>query len=786
MSKFEAFFGKYEHHDVRLDAVTFPYSLDDFQKHSLRALELDHHILVTAHTGCGKTTVAEYATGRQVKLGKRVIFTTPIKALSNQTCNDLKRKYPTWSVGIRTGDIEIDPDAQVIVMTTEILRNELFKIGTSLSRIDFNQVGCVIFDEVHYMKDRERGHVWDESFMMMPANIQMVLLSATFPNATELGLWLAQTTHRDVNWTSTEQRVVPLTHYIMGPDRLHEIVSSTGVFNSAELKVAAKDYNFKPSKLNDYLNRLNVASLLPAFFFCFSRKKCREYAHSISSMFIDSCESSEVARLFDNYVRLLGKDFECMGQTAELRQLVLKGVCYHHSGLVPALKEVVELILSKGLIKVLFVTETFAAGVNLPARTVVFTGLKKFDDHAGGLRYLHPEEYCQMAGRAGRRGLDHAGTVILLPFHPSETLDQDTLYPIIKGKIADLVSRFKIDVPFVLKVISSNSGRNLVGFAEESMLSHSTAKTISEIRTDISIYESELKGSEWTVAFLTSGFAAKYCGLMQGMKINKNERVKTLREFDELPQAERKKITQAIALRGTREELRAKIATSTDELYAHENFIRITVKRLLTYLYDQGYLCLLHDEPEDFVYLSDSLTVKGLIASQINECNPILLTELLTGGLLSDLSTDQVLGVLGLFISDKEEEDDRMTSSSALGLSSVIEKVNQLVEQLASAESKHGLAGELDSYWNLSRGCVEIAMLWGSGCSIADIYAVTSMHEGNFVRCMLKLRSICESIISICELPFKGCEVLRKKLERYEVLIVRGIVTPESLHLRLG
>lgn len=431
--------------------LSFPYDLDEFQLHAINAIDDDKNVLVTAHTGSGKTSVAEYAIQHGIKKGGKVIYTSPIKALSMQLYSNFRKKYPRWDIGIKTGDISVkEKNSQVVIMTTEILRNMIF--GNSL-----DGVNTVIFDEVHWIKDKNRGTVWEECIIMLPEEIQMVMLSATLPDAESFGSWVAKCKGRDVVYSTTDKRVVPLSHYIMRPNKSFLPLKLPGDPFRRENYTKCLSDRHDERQLDDYLKKIQ----LPALFFCFSRYKCRKYAGMVNATLHDSKTSSKISNLFDKLMRNFSSDYRVLKETREVKRMLVKGVGYHHAGLPPALKEVVQELFSMGLIKVLFVTETFAAGVNMPAKSVVFTGLTK-PIESGGYRFVNTEEYTQMAGRAGRRGLDTTGNVIILPLGTSKVPRCDQMEKIMCGEVGKIESSFRLDPRFFLNCIIN--GMDSYGF----------------------------------------------------------------------------------------------------------------------------------------------------------------------------------------------------------------------------------------------------------------------------------------------------------------------------------
>ena len=438
----------------------YPYPLSDFQKYAIEAIVEAQHVLVTAHTGSGKTLPAEFAIQHFTQLGKKVIYTSPIKALSNQKYYEFTKKFPTISFGLFTGDIKTNPDAQVLIMTTEILMNYLFTSTINTQSPDANHalqfqidiqndLACVVFDEVHYINDADRGQTWEKTILMLPRHIQMVMLSATIDNPAGFARWCEkEDTEPDakcVYLASTNHRVVPLTHYgflttteavyktIRDKETQKEIrensnnlillQNATGSFNEVNAKKIDKIKNLfetnririnRKHTLNQLSSFLRENEMLPAIAFVFSRKNVEACAHDITVTLTEfdskigytvRNECEQIIRKLPNY-----KEYLELPEYNSLVSLLEKGIGIHHSGMIPILREIVELMISKRYIKLLFATESFAIGLDCPIKTAIFTGLTKFDGHTE--RFLLAHEYTQMAGRAGRRGIDTIGHVV--------------------------------------------------------------------------------------------------------------------------------------------------------------------------------------------------------------------------------------------------------------------------------------------------------------------------------------------------------------------------------------
>lgn len=380
-------------------AKQYKFELDFFQKLSICAIERDESVMVSAHTSCGKTVVAEYAIAQSIRNNQRVVYTSPIKALSNQKYRELQEEF--GDVGLMTGDVTINPTASCLVMTTEIFRNMLYR-GSEIIR----EVHWVIFDEIHYMKDKERGVVWEETIILLPPHVRMVFLSATIPNALEFAEWVCYISMQPVHVVYTEKRVIPLLHYFYTDD-LYLIKEHNFDLKNFTRALAGP---VKKADLGKAVGRLLDQINVPAVIFSFSRKDCEQYAVGVKKDFNSPEEKEMVRTIFDNAVASLREEDRKIPIIEKMLPLLQRGVGIHHSGLLPIIKEIVEILFQESLLKVLFATETFSIGLNMPAKTVVFTSLNKFDGVSR--RLLTSGEYIQMSGRAGRRGLDDQGIAV--------------------------------------------------------------------------------------------------------------------------------------------------------------------------------------------------------------------------------------------------------------------------------------------------------------------------------------------------------------------------------------
>lgn len=429
----------------------FPHTLHDFQKWAIQAIVEKNHVLITAHTGSGKTLPAEFAIRHFHAKGLKTIYCSPIKSLSNQKFYDFGNKYPEISIGVITGDVKCNPDADVLIMTTEVLLNKLYQIYSTSplppSSISFDmdierELGCVVFDEVHYINDLHRGFVWENSLMMLPPQVQLVLLSATIDAPEKFAKWVENRVSHNpkqrpavdipqkknstregacgetvgfpqkkiVYLATNTKRAVPLTHYsfITTPTGIYKAIkdktleqeiknivdkpiviqNARGEFddvgyrkitNALRLFSEKKVYVRRPQVLNNLARYMFANGMLPALCFLFSRKQIEAAARELTTVVLE--DDSKVPYTIDRECRAIMEklpnyeEYLNLPEYSQMVALLRKGVAVHHSGILPPIREMVELLFLKGFIKILFCSETLAVGINMPVKTVIFTVL---------------------------------------------------------------------------------------------------------------------------------------------------------------------------------------------------------------------------------------------------------------------------------------------------------------------------------------------------------------------------------------------------------------------------
>lgn len=532
-------------------ARTWPFELDTFQKEAVYHLENGDSVFVAAHTSAGKTVVAEYAIALAAKHMTKAVYTSPIKALSNQKFRDFRQEFD--DVGILTGDVQINAEASCLIMTTEILRSMLYR-GADLLR----DVEYVIFDEVHYVNDIERGVVWEEVIIMLPEHVTLILLSATVPNTYEFASWVGRTKKKDVYVISTPKRPVPLEHFLWADKAMHKIVDANKKFldqgwkeanvamsgrDSAKGAAPAENATFQrggttarggnrgqaqrggaqkpggqrgrgqPQRSVGNIARtgrgggrttaaqdrnvwvhlvqhLRKHELLPACIFVFSKNRCEQNADALSNLdFCTATEKSASHMIIERSIARLKPDDRNLPQIRRLRELLSRGIAVHHGGLLPIVKEIVEILFAKTLVKVLFATETFAMGLNLPTRTVVFSGFRKHDGRT--FRELLPGEYTQMAGRAGRRGLDPVGSVIIVNQGNEEAPPAATLKQMILGDPTKLRSQFRLTYNMILNLLRVEALK-IEEMIKRSFSENATQALLPEQEKHVKLSESDL------------------------------------------------------------------------------------------------------------------------------------------------------------------------------------------------------------------------------------------------------------------------------------------------------
>lgn len=798
-----------------------PYSfpLDPFQQHAISAIAKEENVLVCAKTGSGKTLVGEYQIYHSLKKGKRVFYTTPIKSLSNQKFNDLKHQFSDASVGIMTGDLKFCPNAQIVIMTTEILRNLLYKRGTTTEHlgltasISLDDLDAVIFDECHYINDRDRGSVWEETMILLPPQVRMVMLSATLDHPEYLAAWLGELKQVPVHLIETQYRIVPLTHYVMNVEKeqLIPIMDRNEVYEEKKYKewllhrqgkeaderayqrkvITAKDSGAKGGidgkvhvnhfvyQLNETVRILQKKELLPALFFVLNRKQCEAYAKKIEFPLIDSADTAAVKHIIQFHLHRYMKDLEHMEQYYSIYDLLCKGIAFHHSGLLPMLKEIVEILFSKGYVKLLFCTETFAVGLNMPTKTVLFAGLKKYDDLTGTMRMFRTDEYMQMAGRAGRRGKDDKGVVIYLP--EREPVEPSEMYSMLKGARTPITSRMTFNYEFILKTLQSSEPdqpMKWLQIMERSYWHRQRQNDIAELEQEIEKITKEIDAKQIKDEEVRNGckMRAHWEHLIK-TTVNAQRR-EAQKQLDGLKNRQvGPKWIQAQTDYQVVRELEWKKTQLQEDLKAlRSNSIQI--QQSIKALHQLGYIA----HADSSTLTRKDLTLKGTLATEVNEAHPILLTELYTRGLFKDLSHTEIIMILACF---HESKEDGEPSLEDLSLTEKVRTILYEMDRVAYDGVEVDIRYETgeDGYWDISTNMIEPLKMWMEGESSTAICKAHNLFEGNFIRSVLKTANMVDELISMATYC-QHIELLNQLIELRQQL-VREVIVSDSLYLHL-
>ena len=791
----------------------YPYPLSDFQKHAIASIVEGSHVLITAHTGSGKTLPAEFAIRYFKERGKRVIYTSPIKALSNQKYYEFSRKYPEITFGLFTGDIKTNPEADVLIMTTEILMNTLFKSKEEPSlhfKIDIeNELAAVVFDEIHYINDPERGQTWEKTLLMLPGHIQRIMLSATIDSPEIFAKWCEKATSKPVYLTGTYHRVVPLTHYgfVAVPEtvlksiknkteqqeirknanKLIMIQSDDGKFQETGYKTiknvqkTLETHPFTKRKfvLNELASFLKEKEMLPAIGFVFSRKHVELCALEITTNLLvdDSKTPYTIRRDCEQIIRRLSnyEEYLRLPEYEILVKLLEKGIGIHHSGMIPILREIVELFISQKQIQLLFATESFAIGLDCPIKTAFFVGLNKFD--GTNERILHSHEYTQMAGRAGRRGIDTIGNVI----HCNNLFSLPTQMEyeaMMGGKPQNLVSKFRISYSLVLNLLKTPfSMDDIVQFINQTMLFEELQKSKRGQQQTIKSLEDKVdakkKSLEWNRTSDADCLQYIECEKMDKAVNKKKKEIQ--REM--LRIQENRTYKEDVEKWKEFLRLQKELKTETEQYAFMDEYIYVQVRQICDVLSAKGFI-----ENGETI----TLTTSGSIAVNIAEIHPLIWTEcMLECNYFADFSAKQLVGLFSCFTDIKVSQEHRtfMPKSEDVLLKKKIGELQEKYVKYDSLETEKDIRSGIRYVDALNYDIVDESMEW-CNCKteeeckwfIQTKLADKSIQIGDFTKAMMK-------VVTIAKELSEGPEEWLHKLSEIEGMVLKYIATSQSLYV---
>lgn len=750
----------------------FPFELDDFQKDACKYIDEGKSVVVCAPTGAGKTVIAQHAIHRALEEGKRIFYTTPLKALSNQKYYDFGEKYGQDKVGLLTGDTSINRSAQIVVMTTEVFRNMLY--GTNFGAVADNlkDVKYVVLDEVHYMNDEQRGTVWEESIIYCPTNVQIIALSATVANADELTDWI-NTVHSKTELVNTDFRPVPLRFYYFDssqPDKLLPLLTPSGQLNK-KIKPEKRQWgkhgkNKQKSPVRNVVRNLAAQDMLPAIYFTFSRKKCDEQMEKCSSLeLVTPYEQARIRQFIDDYI---AENPHLYGN--KHIEYLLQGVASHHAGLLPAWKNLVEKLFQQGLIKVVFATETLAAGINMPARSTVISSISKRTD--SGHRKLTASEFLQMSGRAGRRGMDEIGyvTIVGSAFDTPEDVAE-----LVLSDANPLESRFSPSYSMVLNLLQRFS---LEESKELILKSFGYFSAGSRLQPILKLYEANENEKEQRVFICQHKISdedfLKYDKLRHLYVQNRI----TYKKICKQEQAKKRPLSpEVIAFKNSNKELLEKLHSypcdNCNRYKKHaknlEVLARIEVRQAKlekemerqrdiywnkflahrSVLYDFGYL------KEDYP------TPHGVTTSQIRSENELFISEIIFSNVLEGLSPSQLAAVICAVTTE-----DLRIDIPYLPFSQTVRKTLNLIRNIRRKVEKVQNRYQVESPCYINPYFSSLIELWVEGAEWETITEQIDMGEGDIVRAFKRTVDVLRQFTTIDNVPESLVFTAREAIEK--------------------
>ncbi len=758
----------------------FPYRLDDFQMNGCWGIQNNKNVLITAHTAAGKTTIAEYAIALSIHLGKKVIYTSPIKTLSNQKYFDFKKTFSNQDIGILTGDIKLNPDANIMIMTTEILRNKLDYDLESLQ-----DVHSVIFDEVHYLNDPERGFVWEECITKLPKHILLVMLSATIDKANEFAKWIISCRERDTMLISTLWRPVPLHHYIYTHNEIKLIRHHKDGVNMKNVDECYHYHDNPKNKQCSMTNRLlslteflRKKQLFPSICFSFSRKKCFEYCYMMkrANSLLTQEETKEMKLIVHKVFATNLAHYRTIPSTQELLEMLEYGASVHHSGLLPIQKELIEILFSRGLIKFLFATETFAVGVNMPTRSVIFTELSKHDGK--GKRVLRYDEFMQMSGRAGRRGKDDEGYVIYCPLHNIEPKHE--IIGLLKGKSLPLVSQYNESANTFLRLLNATSYDTIGQFYKRTLYGLENNMKVAYLEKEYVTLVQELdsiNSVELTLVLTDDEKEIldshdKMC--LECENTRGNTLQKAQKRLDQFIKTLTPNITNYMQQLLHKTKLTEEIAKMQEIVEYNKNKITMNLTTIVDFNMELG-LITRTDELNEII-----ITSYGKLVASLSNCCEIVLGKLIQEQFFETRDWKTIGIILSCFV-DEPEEDATVWENTRKRLDESTISVLDDVWNIYGSCSEIYYTYEMEHNLHIRFGFILPFIAWINKEPLIEVLKTYNNYDGNFVKNIFKMRDICNEILKICERFNLGG--LQEKINTLLENLIYGIGEFNSLYI---
>ena len=723
---------------TRKFSESIPFELDDFQVAGCRALELGKGVLVAAPTGAGKTIVGEFAVDLAVTSNTKCFYTTPIKALSNQKFAELVARYGESKVGLLTGDTSINSEAEIVVMTTEVLRNMIYANSSTINRLKY-----VVMDEVHYLADKFRGAVWEEILIHLPDSVQVVSLSATVSNAEEFGEWL-QTVRGDTEIIVSEIRPVPLYQHVLFGNRLIDLFDENTRLNPELTKLERETYKQVRGNWRDkpkgpkvmsraeIIEKLDREALLPAITFIFSRKACDAAVKQClqSGIRLTNEEDRKKIRavVAKNIGNLAQEDLVVLGYYEWLEGLE-RGVASHHAGLLPAFKTTVEELFQVGLVKAIFATETLALGINMPARTVVLEKLSKWNGE--GHVAISAGEYTQLTGRAGRRGIDIEGNAVILW---NNDLDSNSVGGLASTRTYPLKSSFKPTYNMSVNLISQFGSEKARASLESSLAQFQADKAVVGLAKQIRKNE-KARDELFRESACHMGDFVDYAQMRADIKklevVSKRDRRRRLDAEEEIASIRKRMKNHPSHACPDRENharfterahrLQREIDGLTERISSRTNVIAKRFDRIKLILDQMGYIS------------GGEISNHGRMLAKIYGETDLLIAESIREGIFNQLSPVDLVTVISAFVYESRAEEAAKIPRS--DVSDALSKISKIYGRIFNLENDHNLepmrAPDFGFCWASQR--------WANGHSLTAVLKDSDLTVGDFVRNMKQI-----------------------------------------------
>ena len=763
----------------------FDFGFDEFQIKACQAVEDGKGVLVAAPTGAGKTVVGEFAAFSALAQGKKCFYTTPIKALSNQKFHEFVERFGEGRVGLLTGDTNINSEADVLVMTTEVLRNMLYANSNTLKNL-----GSVVMDEVHYLADKSRGAVWEEVLIHLMESVQVISLSATVSNAEEFGDWLGEV-RGSTEVIVSEIRPIPLYQHVLIGDRLVDLFREQGRINPEILgleREALRNVRTPRHRRErfgdtdngltrpDIIEKLQRENLLPAITFIFSRAGCDAAVKQCLAAGIKLTtteERVEIAQTAARYTQNLAEeDLEVLGYRDWLIALE-RGIAAHHAGLLPSFKGAVEDLFKRGLVKAVFATETLALGINMPARTVVLEKLTKWNGEAHVS--ITPGEYTQLTGRAGRRGIDIEGNAVV---QWSPTVDSATAAGLASTRTYPLRSSFTPTYNMSINLIARFGRERAHGSLESSFAQFQADRAVVGLVRQI-------KKNNSAAAELTDsaqchlGDFSEYSRIRIDIKelerllskrdgrrsIDQRQRVKLENELDGMRRALRQHSCHSCNDRETH----ARFAEKADRLDRESEGLRSRVENrthVIAKTFDRICDVLTH-----LGYIEGEKPLEqGKILAKIFAESDLLLTESIRRGVFDSLTPPELLSVASAMIYQGRSSEPYSPKMPSENVANALVAVSKIWIELEAIENEFDVKTQREPDF----GFCYPAYRWANGHSLSSVLKGTDMTVGDFVRSIKQLIDLLTQIGGAAEELRPACREGIKRLDRGVISYMLG------------